>query len=177
MKDSKDVVRTHTVRLELVDEPGELLRALEPVADNGGNLLSVFHERGNVTPRGYIPIEVDIEATPERFEAIIDALHDADINIVQAGAERYSKNLTVILSGHLIDTDLSDTINRIQTETNTTVTDVTLFAPEGTGDISSARLQMAIAAGQKDATIESIRNMAADKDLRIFEPLIMEGET
>ncbi len=152
------------------------MRALKPIADNGGNLLSVFHERGNVTPRGYIPIEVDIEATPERFEAIIDSLHDADINIVQAGAERYSKNLTVILSGHLIDTNLSDTINRIQTETNATVTDLTLSAPEGTGDISSARLQLAIAAGQKDAAMESIRSIASDKDLRIFEPLTMEGE-
>ena len=50
-------VRSYTVRLELVDEPGELLGALEPIADNGGNLLSIFHERGNVTPRGHIPVE------------------------------------------------------------------------------------------------------------------------
>lgn len=176
MKDTKEGVQTHTVRLELIDEPGELLRALKPISANGGNLLSVFHERGNVTPRGHIPIEVDIEATPERFEAIIDALHEANINIVQAGAERYSRNLTVILSGHLIDTDISDTINRIQTEATATVTGITLSAPEGTGDISSARLQVAIAAGQKDATVESIRNIAADKDLRIIEPLTIEEE-
>lgn len=43
-------VSAYTVRLELVDEPGELLRALEPIADNGGNLLSIFHERGSLTP-------------------------------------------------------------------------------------------------------------------------------
>lgn len=41
---------THTVRLELVDEPGQLLAALHPIADNGGNLLSIYHERGNKTP-------------------------------------------------------------------------------------------------------------------------------
>ena len=64
MSDAAGEVRAHTVRLELVDEPGELLRALEPVAENGGNLLSIFHERGNVTPRGHIPVEVDLEATP-----------------------------------------------------------------------------------------------------------------
>ncbi|MFY4816535.1 amino acid-binding protein, partial [Haloarcula sp. AONF1] len=46
---------THTVRLELVDEPGQLLAALHPIADNGGNLLSIYHERGNKTPRGRIP--------------------------------------------------------------------------------------------------------------------------
>ena len=68
-----DEVRAYTVRLELVDEPGELLRALEPIADNGGNLLSIFHERGNVTPRGHIPVEVDLEATPDRFDDIVEA--------------------------------------------------------------------------------------------------------
>ena len=33
----------HTIRLELADEPGELLAALEPISANGGNLLSIFH--------------------------------------------------------------------------------------------------------------------------------------
>jgi len=41
---------THTVRLELVDEPGQLLAALHPIADNGGNLLSIYHERGTRPP-------------------------------------------------------------------------------------------------------------------------------
>jgi ACT domain-containing protein len=95
MSDSTDEVRAYTVRLELVDEPGALLNALEPIADNGGNLLSIFHERGNLTPRGHIPVEVDLEATPERFEGIVDALREAGINVIQAGAERYSETLTV----------------------------------------------------------------------------------
>jgi hypothetical protein len=97
MSDSTDEVRAYTVRLELVDEPGELLRALEPIADNGGNLLSIFHERGNLTPRGHIPVEVDLEATPERFDVIVDALRDEDINVIQAGAEAYTEELTDLL--------------------------------------------------------------------------------
>ncbi|MFD1525915.1 amino acid-binding protein, partial [Halolamina salina] len=47
-----DGVTTHTLRLELDDEPGELAAALEPIAEHGGNLLSVFHERGSRTPGG-----------------------------------------------------------------------------------------------------------------------------
>src|SRR6056297_4215237 len=118
MSEGRDEVHAYTIRLELVDEPGGLLRSLHPIADNGGNLLSIFHERGNVTPRGHIPVEVDLEATPERFEGIVDALRDAGINVIQAGAERYSEALTIVLSGHLIDTDLSDTLSRIQAATN-----------------------------------------------------------
>ncbi|WP_276270665.1 amino acid-binding protein [Haloarcula litorea] len=176
MSDSTDEVRSYTVRLELVDEPGELLRALEPIADNGGNLLSIFHERGNVTPRGHIPVEVDLEATPERFDGIVEALRAAGINVIQAGAERYTETLTVVISGHLIDSDLSDTLSRIQESTNATVTDLSLSAPEGTEDASSARIRLATEQGAAEGVMHTIQGIADDKDLRVIEPLAAGGD-
>ncbi|MDQ2053507.1 MULTISPECIES: amino acid-binding protein [Halobellus] len=171
MSDAQTDIRAYTLRLELVDEPGELLRSLGPIAENGGNLLSIFHERGNVTPRGHIPVEVDIEATPDRFEKIIDGLRDAGINVVQAGTERYSEGLTVVLSGHLIDTGLSDTLSRIQEATNATVTDLSLAAPEGTADVSSARIDIATERGATEEVLEKLRSIAEEKELRLVEPL------
>jgi ACT domain-containing protein len=171
MSDSTDEVRAYTVRLELVDEPGELLRALEPIADNGGNLLSIFHERGNVTPRGHIPVEVDLEATPDRFDDVVDALRDAGITVIQAGSQRYAETLTVVLSGHLVNTDLSNTLSRIQESTAATVTDLSLSAPEGTEDVSSARLRLATEEGEVTATMDAVRRVADEKDLRVIEPL------
>src|SRR6056297_691568 len=96
-------LRAYTVRLELVDEPGELLRTLEPIADNGGNLLSIFHERGSLTPRGHIPVEVDLECAPERFVQIIEALRDAGVTVIAADAERYGEAVTVLLVGDLVE--------------------------------------------------------------------------
>ncbi|WP_311171028.1 amino acid-binding protein [Halobellus ordinarius] len=171
MSDVQTDVRAYTLRLELVDEPGELLRALRPIAENGGNLLSIFHERGNVTPRGHIPVEVDMEAPPDRFEKIIEGLRDAGINVIQAGTERYSEGLTVILSGHVIDTDVSDTLSRIQESSNASVTDLSLAAPEGTSNVSSARIGIAAEAGAADVVIERLRDVAAEKDLTLIEPL------
>ena len=176
MSDSTDEVRSYTVRLELVDEPGALLNALEPIANNGGNLLSIFHERGNLTPRGHIPVEVDLEATPERFEGIVEALREAGINVIQAGAERYSEAMTVVLSGHLINTDLSDTVSRIQAATNATVTDLSLSAPEGTEDASSARIRLATEQDAAQGVIDTVREVADDKDLRVIEPLGSGGD-
>jgi len=164
-------IHAYTLRLELVDEPGELLRSLRPIAENGGNLLSIFHERGNVTPRGHIPVEVDLEATPDRFERIIDDLRDAGINVIQAGAERYSEELTVVLSGHVIDTDLSDTLSRIRESTSATVTDLAVAAPEGTADVSSARLGISAEAGTTQQVLDRLRTIAAEKDLELVEPL------
>ncbi|MFB6089777.1 MAG: amino acid-binding protein [Halobellus sp.] len=171
MSDAQSDIRAYTLRLELIDEPGELLRSLRPIADNGGNLLSIFHERGNVTPRGHIPVEVDVEATPDRFEKIIDDLRDAGINVIQAGTERYSEGLTVVLSGHVIDTDLSDTLSRIQESSNASVTDLSISAPEGTSDVSSARIRIAAERGATEDVLGKIRDIADEKDLRLVEPL------
>jgi ACT domain-containing protein len=176
MSNSTDEVHAYTVRLELVDRPGELLRALEPIADNGGNLLSIFHERGNVTPRGHIPVEVDLEATPERFDIIVDALREEGINVIQAGAERYGEELTVLLIGHLVGTDLSNTLSRIEDSTDGTVSDVELSAPEGAEGASSARLRLATQTGEVEAALAAVRSLAQEKGLRVVEPLI-GGET
>jgi ACT domain-containing protein len=171
MSDSTEEVHAYTVRLELVDRPGELLRALEPIADNGGNLLSIFHERGNVTPRGHIPVEVDLEATPERFEGIVDALRAEGINVIQAGAENYQEAVTVLLVGHLVTTDLSNTLSRIEQATEASVTDISLSAPDGADEVSSARLRLAAASGGVEGAVDHIRTIADEKGLQVVEPL------
>ena len=175
MSDSRDELQAYTVRLELVDRPGELLRALEPIADNGGNLLSIFHERGNLTPRGHIPVEVDLEAAPDRFEGIVDALRAEGINVIQAGAEVYAEEVTVLLIGHLVRTDLSDTLDRIEDSTDSSVEDFALSAPENTDGKSSARLRLATQSGETDAALATIRSIAAEKDFRVVEPLTAGG--
>ncbi len=171
MSDSTEEVRSYTVRLELVDRPGELLRALNPISDRGGNLLSIFHERGNLTPRGHIPVEVDLEATPERFDVIVDALREEGINVIQAGAERYGEELTIVLIGHLVDTDLSDTLDRIEQRSGATVRDLSLSAPEDSDGESSARVRLAAQRGETQTVLDVVDEIATEKDLQVIEPL------
>ncbi|WP_049928333.1 amino acid-binding protein [Halopiger goleimassiliensis] len=165
-------VRPYTVRLELVDEPGELLRALSPIADNGGNLLSIHHERGNITPRGHIPVEVDLECPPDRFDDIVEALRDAGVNVIQAGAEQYGEEINVVLVGKLVDRDLSETLSRIEDEADAAVLDLSLAAPEGTDGTASARIRLAIDSGRSAEALEAIRSIGTGKDLTVVEPLL-----
>lgn len=162
---------THTVRLELVDKPGQLLAALKPIAENGGNLLSIYHERGNMTPRGHIPVEVDFEATPDRFDGIVDALRAEGINVMQAGTEQYGEEITLLLVGHLIDTDLSDTLTQIEECASASVSDVSLSAPEGTDQASSARLRLATRTGETADAVDAVRTVVAKKNVDVIEPL------
>ncbi len=165
-------VRAYTVRLELVDEPGELLRALAPIADNGGNLLSIHHERGNITPRGHIPVEVDMECPPDRFDSIVDALRDAGVNVIQAGEEHYGEEISVVLIGHLIETDLSNTLSRIEDEADAIVQDLSLTSPKGTDGVASARARLAINSGRSAEALGAIRSIGTDKELTVVEPLL-----
>ncbi|MFB6154759.1 MAG: amino acid-binding protein [Haloferacaceae archaeon] len=169
--DGGEPSKPHTIRLELADEPGQLLDALRPIAENGGNLLSIFHERGNITPRGRIPVEVDVECPPDRFETIVDALRAEGVNVVQAGAERYGEEVSVLLVGHLVDTDLSDTLQHVEEASNASLTDFSLSAPEGRDQPSSARLRLAIHTGEAAQVIDAIRDVAREKDLHVVEPL------
>lgn len=172
--DGEGRTRAYTVRLELVDEPGELLNALEPIASSGGNLLSIHHERGSLTPRGQIPVEVDLACVPERFEAIVTALQDAGITVVQAGEERYRESITLILVGHLIDTDLSETLERLEAAPNATVLDCALSTPRDRDDASSARIRLAVDREAMAETLKAVRALAVEKKLRVIEPQIEE---
>ena len=165
-------VLPYTVRLELVDEPGELLRALQPIAENGGNLLGIHHERGNITPRGRIPVEVDLECPPSLFDDVVDGLREAGINVIQAGADQYGEEVSIVLVGHLVDTDLSDTFSRIEGEPGVTIVDFSLAAPEGVEDVSSARVRLAFDSGRAEHALEVVRTIAMEKDFCVIEPLL-----
>ncbi len=167
--------RAHTVRLELVDEPGELLRALEPIAEHGGNLLSIFHERGSVTPRGRIPVEIDLECPPSRLEQITSALRDDGINVIRAGTETYGEEVSVLLAGPRLEEDLSATIERIETETPGSVIDLSLSGATDRAEVSSGRFRLAIESGRAAETLDAVRDVATKMDLRFVEPLVEDS--
>ena len=164
--------QAHTVRLELVDEPGELLRALEPIAENGGNLLSIFHERGSVTPRGRIPVEIDLECAPQQFEGIVEALRDHGINVIKADAEHFGEEISVLLIGHLIAEDLSDTIEQIEERSPASVVDLSLASQTNSERVTSGRFRLATEAGTREETLDAVRGIAEEKNLRFVEPLV-----
>lgn len=170
---SSEVV-AYTLRLELEDKPGELLRALEPIADHGGNLLGIVHERGSVTPRGHVPVEVDVECRPEQFDRIVGAVRDVGVTVTRAGEERYEESVVVVLFGDVVESDLSETLTTIQSVAGVDVTGAELDAPEGTDDQSSLRLALATRRGQTQRALDAVRSVADNKGLGVVEP-VTEG--
>lgn len=165
--------QVHTVELELPDEPGQLLAALQPVARHGGNLLSVVHERGERTPRGRIPVSIDLECPPPQFDAICDGLREAGLTVVTADAEDYADEVVVVLVGHLVDTGLSDTLRDLRDRSEVTVANVSLSAPDADAreEPSAARVHLRTREGRVERALTAVREVADRKGLDVIEPL------
>lgn len=161
----------HTIRLELEDEPGRLHHALGPITEQGGNLRSIHHERGNRTPRGTIPVEIELACAPSQFDAIVASLQTAGVSIIEAGSHRYETEVTVLLVGHLVDTDFSDTLSQIEAFEHASVSDASIDAPEGTEGVSAALLRLAVDDGRVGAALDAVRTVAEEKELTVVEPL------
>ena len=51
--------------LELLDSPGQLLKALEPISVFGANLVTVIHKRDYKNENGKVPVQLTLEGEHE----------------------------------------------------------------------------------------------------------------
>ncbi|MFQ5710405.1 MAG: ACT domain-containing protein [Candidatus Geothermarchaeales archaeon] len=85
--------------LGLLDRPGQLLRALEPIAKNGGNIVSIIHEREKLSGE-YVPVSlvVDFPST-ENLERTKGELKDLGITLMRSEEMIEKSTLTLLLIG------------------------------------------------------------------------------
>jgi ACT domain-containing protein len=101
--------------LGLKDVPGSLIRALEPISSCGGNIISVLHNRKKANMVGVeVIFDVRDNSTLSRMIAELEARQVRVMEVFVEGVRYYSKKtLTFLLIGHVVDSDLRDTIDRI----------------------------------------------------------------
>lgn len=126
--------------MELEDVPGQLLKALEPIARFGGNIQSIMHQRERKTPLGRVPVMLVFEVGDRaRLGRIIAALQARGVRITQLGEREGAVRSMVLLIGHIIHTDIRDTIDRLNAIKGVIVSDLSL-AMGGPGRESTARM-------------------------------------
>lgn len=126
--------------MELKDVPGQLLKALEPIARFGGNIQSIMHQRERKTPLGRIPVALVFEIGDRtRLNKVLAALRAMDVMVTQLGEHAGAVQTTVMLIGHIIHTDARDTIDRLNAIKGVRVSGMGL-AMGGAGQESSARM-------------------------------------
>lgn len=161
--------------LELQDVPGQLLLALQPLKENKANIISVVHHRERRTPRGMIPVRLLVEVDRSKLESVKSQLKGSGISVVRMGEERFIEEVSVVLVGHVLNSDLGDTINRIDSTGYAEVMELSLTMP-GVEDPSSAYLRIR-ATGKREVqeALSILRQVSDEKKLLVIEPIEAEA--
>ncbi|MFQ6105699.1 MAG: ACT domain-containing protein [Candidatus Hydrothermarchaeaceae archaeon] len=158
----------------LKDVPGQLVKALEPISRFGGNIISIVHRRESIKG-GRVAVHVTIEVENSgRLEKMIKALEKNDIWVSKVGEVKKKKKLTAVLIGHIVDTDMRDTIDRINEIPGVMVADVNLAMPHPEKE-SSAIIDIEVSGREKvKIVMKRLEEIAGEKNLLIIRSLEVE---
>ena len=165
-----------SMTLELKDIPGQLVLALAPISELHGNIMSVVHQHEEKTPRGMIPVQITFEIDQGVLAELIDRLEKSGVRVARVGEERLRSSVSVVLIGHIIHSDIGDTIDKIDRTGFAEVVDLSLSMP-AIEKTSSAYLVIN-AEGEKELkqALEILRDVAGKKELLMIEPIRLNSE-
>jgi len=159
------------MKLEMRDRPGQLVAALKPISAVGGNIIAVIHQREAATTAEALDVQIVLELPEGRLERLLELLREQGVNVVRIGEERLLYECTLIVIGHLMHTDLSDTVNQIDTTGSAEVTELSMVMP-AIDSPSSARITIrSTTRAEMKRAIRILRAVAEQKELLIIEPL------
>ncbi|MGQ9720226.1 MAG: hypothetical protein ACUVXA_02770 [Candidatus Jordarchaeum sp.] len=152
------------LEIELLDEPGQLIKAIEPISNLGGNIREIAHLR-DLKKGKTLPVVITFDLDKEQdLEKITQAIKKQNVPVIRAEPVKSVCRKTVILVGHVFATNIKDTIDRIL-ETQVVVKEVTarIKRPE---EVSTVKFQIEAETEDKlEETVEIIKQVGSEKDL------------
>jgi len=152
--------------LELMDTPGQLVKALEPVSSLGANLVTVIHKRDYKNKKGNVPVQLTIEGEQEDLKNVVNRFEELGFSIIELDGVVLKEKITTILFGHIVDQDLRDTMDRINDldEVEIVAFDIKLNGEEK----STAVINIEAGVGRKQAVFDKIAEIAEEKELLVI---------
>ena len=160
-----------SMKLEMKDAPGQLVAALQPISEVGGNIIAVIHQRDEKAEDDKLGVQIVLEIQDDRLNELIARIKDKGVNVVRIGKRRLLYTQTVIMIGHIMHTDLGDTVDRIDCTGFAEVTDMNMVMPAINEPSSALIVIRAVDRHEMEQTMEILRTVAKEKDLLIIEPL------
>ena len=159
------------MKLEMKESPGQLVAALKPISDVGGNIIAVIHQRDPDPDDDTLNVQIVLELPKGRIDNLVSLLKEQGVHIQRIGEERLLYQRTVILIGHLMHTGLSDTVDQIDSTGFAEVTALAMSMP-GVNERSSSRITIkAVSRDDMEAALAILRRVSRQKSLLLIEPL------
>ena len=152
--------------LELLDSPGQLLRALEPISTFGANLVTVIHKRDYKNENGKVPVQLTLEGEQAELSGLINKFEELGFSIIEMDGVVRKEKITTILFGDIVDQDLRDTMDRINALDGVVIVafDIKLDGEEK----STALINIEADIGKKQQVFAKIAEIAEEKDLLVI---------
>jgi ACT domain-containing protein len=165
------IVLQVSMKLEMKDAPGQLVAALRPISEVGGNIIAVIHQRDPGSDDDTLSVQIVLELPEGKVGDLVTLLKKQGVHIQRIGEERLLYRRTVILIGHLVHTGLSDTVDRIDSTGFAEVSELSMSMP-AINERSTSRLTIkSITKDDMEKAISILRSVASEKGLLLIEPL------
>lgn len=153
--------------LELLDVPGQLLDALEPIGKLGANIVSIIHQRDVKTERGTIPVHLTLEGDEETLKRVLNTIEQNDIQIIEVDGVVKKETLTTILIGNIVDQDLKETVRELNAIDGVRVADLNLKMSDNPEN-SASRIVIETDYGRKNELMQSVKDFGRSKGLLVI---------
>ncbi|HEY6585719.1 MAG TPA: hypothetical protein VIY97_00985 [Candidatus Methanoperedens sp.] len=102
---------------------------------------------------------------------LIDRLEKSGVKVARVGEERLRSTVSVILIGHIVHSDMGDTIDKIDSTGFAEVVDMSLSMPAIEKTSSAYLVINAIGEKELGKALDIMREVAGKKDLLLIEPI------
>ncbi|MDD1682998.1 MAG: amino acid-binding protein [Methanoregula sp.] len=159
------------MKLEMKDSPGQLVAALKPISEVGGNIIAVIHQRDPDPDNDTLSVQIVLELPEGRLDTLVGLLKEQGVRIQRIGEERLLYQRTVILIGHLMHTGFADTFDQIDSTGFAEMTELVMSMP-AVKERSSSRITIkAVSRDDMEAALAILRRVSQQKSLLMIEPL------
>jgi ACT domain-containing protein len=159
------------MKLEMKDAPGQLVAILKPISEVSGNIVAIIHQRDPASDSDTLSVQIVLTLPEGRLDELVGLIKKQGGNILRINEERLLYKQTVIMIGHLMHTDLSDTVGRIDTTGFAEVTELAMVMP-AVNERSSSRITIkSVNKHDMERAMKILRSVAREKDLLLIEPL------
>lgn len=156
--------------LELLDVPGQLLDALDPIGRLGANIVAIIHQRDVKTERGTIPVQITIEGDKETLNEVLKAIESNGIQIIQVDGILRMEKITTILVGNIVDKDVKETVDLLNNIEGVMVADLDLKMSDQP-EKSASRIVIEAEQGRKKAVMSKIKDIGNLKGLMVINEI------
>lgn len=151
------------VRME--DIPGSLIKVIEPISLHGGNIKSVLHLRSE---KDYIPVQILFEIDDRKSLEMIKNEISARISEIKIEGKSYYKKetKTFMMIGHIIDTNVRDTIDRLNKIG--LVNDLSIVMPDPDKE-SSVLMKVDVDSSDESMLMDELKEICDEKKILLIK--------